>query len=66
MLPLKGVSAIDAEGQPLDDPGARSALFDAIRRSCAPIELAELDHHINAAELAEAAAGRSLELIGQV
>lgn len=31
MLPLSGVSAIDSDGQPFDDPTAREALFTAIR-----------------------------------
>ena len=31
LLPARGVSAIDREGQPFDDPAARRALHDAIR-----------------------------------
>jgi uncharacterized protein (UPF0261 family) len=31
LLPLKGVSAIDAAGQPFHDPAADAALFEAIR-----------------------------------
>ena len=31
LLPARGVSAIDKEGQPFDDPVARRALHDAIR-----------------------------------
>ena len=31
LLPGRGVSAIDREGQPFDDPAARKALHDAIR-----------------------------------
>ena len=31
LLPGRGVSAIDKEGQPFDDPAARKALHDAIR-----------------------------------
>jgi uncharacterized protein (UPF0261 family) len=31
LLPGRGVSAIDKEGQPFDDPAARKALYDAIR-----------------------------------
>jgi uncharacterized protein (UPF0261 family) len=31
LLPKRGVSAIDKEGQPFDDPAARKALHDAIR-----------------------------------
>jgi uncharacterized protein (UPF0261 family) len=43
-LPLKGVSAIDAQGQAFDDPTAREALFDAIRQYHDHVELVELDH----------------------
>jgi uncharacterized protein (UPF0261 family) len=33
LLPEKGVSAIDAPGQPFHDPGADAALFDALERT---------------------------------
>jgi uncharacterized protein (UPF0261 family) len=35
LLPLGGISAIDKAGQAFDDPVARTALFDAIRRATA-------------------------------
>jgi uncharacterized protein (UPF0261 family) len=43
LLPARGVSAIDREGQPFDDPVARKALHDAIRTGLgrAPNELRE-------------------------
>ncbi len=63
LLPLKGVSAIDAVGQPFDDPAARAALFDGIRSTHDHIELVELDRHINDPEFAEAAARKLIELI---
>jgi uncharacterized protein (UPF0261 family) len=63
MLPLRGVSAIDATGQPFDDPQARDALFAAIRANLNDIELIELDHHINDPEFAEAAAEKLLVLM---
>jgi uncharacterized protein (UPF0261 family) len=63
MLPLKGVSAIDAEGQPFDDPTARAALFDAIRANRGETQLRELDEHINNKAFAEAAANKLLKLI---
>ena len=65
VLPLKGVSAIDAAGQAFDDPDARRTLFDAIRRSHEHTELIELEHHINDAEFTEAAASRLLHLMRQ-
>ncbi|MCH7989404.1 MAG: Tm-1-like ATP-binding domain-containing protein, partial [Planctomycetes bacterium] len=65
ILPLKGVSAIDCDGQPFDDPEARNALIDAIRQNHGDVELVELPQHINDVEFAEAAAGRLIELIKQ-
>ena len=50
LLPLRGVSAIDAPGQPFHDPEADAALFAAIRSGwhAAPSRtLIELDLHIN-------------------
>jgi uncharacterized protein (UPF0261 family) len=62
-LPLLGVSAIDREGQPFDDPGARHALFDAVRQYRGNTELVELDCHINDAAFAAAAAQRLLAML---
>jgi uncharacterized protein (UPF0261 family) len=36
LLPDGGVSALDAAGQPFDDPGARAALFEAIEATVTP------------------------------
>lgn len=50
LLPLKGVSAIDAAGQPFHDAEADAALFAAIRESWVPArnrKLIEVDAHIN-------------------
>lgn len=50
LLPLRGVSAIDAAGQPFHAPAADAALFDAIRAGWQPApnrKLIELDLHIN-------------------
>jgi uncharacterized protein (UPF0261 family) len=63
LLPLQGVSAIDQLGQPFDDPQAREALFNSIRRGQGRCELIELDQHINDPEFADAAAAKLLELI---
>ena len=63
LLPLRGVSAIDREGQPFADPAARQALYDGIRRTHGPVELLEFDRHINDPEFAEAAARKLLELM---
>lgn len=63
LLPLRGVSAIDAEGKAFDDPAARAALFDAIRNRCGQAPLIELDQHINDPAFARAAAEKLIELI---
>ncbi len=63
LLPKRGVSAIDREGQSFDDPHARRALFDAIRASCGRVPVTELDLHINDREFAESAANALLELL---
>jgi uncharacterized protein (UPF0261 family) len=58
LLPLKGVSAIDAAGQPFHDPQADAALFDAIRQGWAKAKnrkLVELDLNINDPAFAAAA-----------
>lgn len=58
LLPLKGVSAIDAAGQPFRDPAADEALFAAIRQGWQPgrsRKLIELDLHINDPAFAAAA-----------
>lgn len=63
VLPLAGVSAIDREGGPFDDPAARAALMEAVREHAGPIEVVDLDAHINDARFAEAAAHKLLDLI---
>jgi uncharacterized protein (UPF0261 family) len=58
LLPLGGVSAIDAPGKPFHDPAADAALFDAIRsgwRDAPNRQLIEVDAHINDPAFAEAA-----------
>jgi uncharacterized protein (UPF0261 family) len=65
-LPLGGVSAIDAEGQPFHDPEADAALFEALRAGLegSAVELVELEHHVNDPEFAAAMAARLDEMIG--
>jgi len=55
-VPLRGVSMIDAEGQPFHDPDADAALFDALREGLAgaSVELIELDRNVNDDEFADA------------
>jgi uncharacterized protein (UPF0261 family) len=64
LLPLKGVSAIDAEGKPFWWPEADAALFQSIRNWVHPPGLlAEYDLHINDPAFAEAAAGELLKMM---
>ena len=65
LLPLRGVSAIDAPGLPFHDPDADAALFDAIRsgwRQAPNRKLIEVDANINDPSFAEAA----LDAFGEV
>jgi uncharacterized protein (UPF0261 family) len=64
LVPLRGVSAIDKEGQPFWWPEADTALFQSLRNWLAPqVELLELDLHINDPAFAEAAARTLLRLL---
>jgi len=67
MLPLRGVSAIDAEGKAFWWPEADAALFQSVRNWIAPnVELIELDLHINDPAFAAACAGKLLEMLKPV
>jgi uncharacterized protein (UPF0261 family) len=64
MIPLKGVSAIDAEGKPFWWPEADAALFQSLRNWIAPhVEVVELDSHINDPAFATACAHKLLEML---
>ena len=64
LLPLRGVSAIDAEGQPFWWPEADAALFQSVRNWLSPhVRLIELDLHINDAAFAAAAASTLLGML---
>jgi len=63
LLPLQGVSAIDAEGKPFWRPEADAALFGAIRTTLRPALLIERSEHINDPEFAVACAAKLLELM---
>jgi uncharacterized protein (UPF0261 family) len=66
LVPLRGVSAIDREGQPFWWPEADQALFQSLRNWVGPqVQLVEFDLHINDPEFAKAAVDtllRSLRL----
>jgi uncharacterized protein (UPF0261 family) len=65
-VPLRGVSMIDAEGQPFHDPEADAALFEALREGLrgSSVELIELDHNVNDEEFAIAMAEKLDEYLG--
>ena len=65
LLPLGGVSAIDAPGMPFHDPDADAALFAAIRSTLKQTErrrLIEIPHNINDAAFAELLAQQFREI----
>ncbi|MGQ0702473.1 MAG: Tm-1-like ATP-binding domain-containing protein [Gemmatimonadales bacterium] len=64
MLPLRGVSMLDAPGQPFRDPAADRALFEALRTQAGPrVVIRELDRHINDPEFAALAADELLAML---
>lgn len=66
LLPARGVSMIDRDGQPFHDPEADAALFDALRDGLRKdIPLREVDAHINDPEFAQALADELLALLTQ-
>ncbi len=67
LLPLGGVSTIDAPGKPFHDPEADKRLFEAIERDFAPgpnRELIKLQNNINDPEFADALVACFLDVIG--
>jgi uncharacterized protein (UPF0261 family) len=63
-VPLRGVSALDKEGQPFWWPEADAALFQSLRDWMSPhVRLVELDLHVNDAAFAEAMAGGLVEAL---
>ncbi|GAU79527.1 Tm-1-like ATP-binding domain-containing protein [Fusibacter sp. 3D3] len=65
MLPLKGVSMIDAKDQAFYGPEEDEALFNAIRSNVdkSIVVLEELPYHINDRDFAEAAAQRLIDMM---
>lgn len=64
-VPLKGVSMIDAVGQPFYSAEADAALFETLRQTVdrSKVELVELDLHINDPAFAQAMAERLLGML---
>jgi uncharacterized protein (UPF0261 family) len=63
LLPAGGVSALDAAGQPFDDPEARRRLFGGVRQHCGDVPCVEPDLHINDSEFSRLAAEALLDLM---
>lgn len=64
MLPLKGLSSLDAPGKPFYDPAANDALFESLRSHITSnVQRIELDLHINDPDFAQAVA---TELLGMM
>lgn len=64
-IPRHGVSALDSVGASFYDPAADAALFDALRQYVRkPVELIELDLHINDPEFADALANQLMAALG--
>ena len=63
-VPLRGVSALDREGQPFWQPAADRALFDSLRLWMSPhVRLIELDLHINDPAFSQAMAEGLLKML---
>jgi uncharacterized protein (UPF0261 family) len=63
-LPLRGVSMLDAEGQPFHDPQADRALFESLREHTgAGVQIRELDLHLNDEAFARTLADELLSLL---
>ena len=64
LIPLRGVSILDGDGQPFCDREADQAMFDALRENLRPgIPVVEVDANINDPAFAEKAVEMMLELI---
>jgi uncharacterized protein (UPF0261 family) len=63
LLPARGVSALDAAGQPFDDEAARRALHEAVADGLPGRDVTAVDAHINDPAFADAAAAKLIELM---
>jgi uncharacterized protein (UPF0261 family) len=65
VLPLQGVSAIDAPGQPFHDPAADRALFDALSHGVrGNVKVVKVDAHINDPVFAARLVNEFMEIAG--
>ena len=66
LIPLKGVSMLDSEGQPFWWPEANQAMFDAIKKNLkSGIPVVEMDCNINDEAFTQKAVEMLLELMAQ-
>jgi len=66
LIPLRGVSMLDADGQPFWDPEADRAMFDAVKSNIQKhIPVVEMNNNINDPEFAARAVEMMLDLIRQ-
>ena len=67
MLPLKGISGIDVEGQPFYGVEEDKMLFDTLRNGVNKnsVEVIEMNYAINDVEFAEAAAQKLIDLMNK-
>ncbi len=66
VLPLRGLSALDAAGQPFEDLEADRALFTAVRENAeGHVRVVDVDAHINDPIFAEALASEFLRLVNR-
>lgn len=65
LLPQKGISMIDAEGQPFNGPEERQALFNTLKEKIHNplVEIIEMDNHINDDKFAITAAKKLISLM---
>lgn len=65
LLPLKGLSGLDVEGQPFYGPEEDRMLFDTLRENVdqSKVEMIEINADINSQEFAIAAATKLIELL---
>jgi uncharacterized protein (UPF0261 family) len=65
LIPRRGVSILDGDGQPFCDRAADQAMFDALKQNLrSDISVIELDNNINDHPFADKAVEMMLELIG--
>jgi uncharacterized protein (UPF0261 family) len=66
IIPLRGVSMLDSQGDRFWDPAADTACYNAIRQNLRPgIKVIESDHNINDPEFADLCANTLLDLLGK-